>query len=374
MNKKHILALSLASIMTLTVLQGCAPASDDGAVVPAVAPATPVETALVQTGDISTTTSLSGKIVASSEVMVMPPVHGEVEDLRVSVGDTVSENQILFVMNKDDINKEYQPLLDNYNRTNTLATESLRLAQKNVDDTQALFDIGAASQMQLDQVKLALLQTQTQNESQLEGLEDGMEDILDMLADASVKAPISGVITAVNIVEDSMASNANPAIIISETHLPEISVAIPETLLSVVKAGDNAKIVIPAAGNLELSATVDSIAPTTNAQTQMYDVKITLPQSEEYTVGMFCNVTFATNTSVGAVKIPSDSILNDAEGDYVFIVNADKSVTKINITTGLSDGLDTEVLSGLVGGETLVTSGQDYVEDGQMVTVNGEVN
>ena len=355
--------------LSLLALGGCGQAETDPSDTDTAPKGTAVETTTVRRGEIYKESLLSGRVIANREVSVLSPLPSKVLSVKVKVGDTVGKDQVLFTLDPKDVQKNYQPLLDNYNRTKKLSEESIRLAQKSVDDTKALLEIGAASQSQLDQANLALLQQQTSTESQLSQLNESMKDINDTLKDAAVKAPISGVVTTVNVVENNNAGQGTPAIVIAENQKPQVSVSVAETMIPSLKVGDPVDITVPAVSANPFSATIRSISPNTNAQTQLYEVKMDVPADAGYAVGMFSNVTFRMNRHEDAVIIPSEAIQTDGKTSWVYVVNDQGSASKITVTTGLVNGEDTEILEGLAGGEQLVTKGQSYLSEGTAVRV-----
>ena len=67
--------------------------------------------------------------------------------------------------------------------------------------------------------------------------------------------------------------------------------------------------------------------------------------------------------------IPTESILTGEDGQQsVYIVDGDTAY-QVKITTGLVNETQTEITSGLHGGEQLVTRGQSYLSDGAPVRV-----
>lgn len=366
MNKRFFAGLLAVSMLTLV---GCG-AQEDGAAGEDTGPkGTAVETQVVGRAEIYNESELSGQIVANREVPVLAPLPSKVLSVNVKVGDLVKQGQVLFTLDKTDIQKNYQPLLDNYNRTKTLTDESIRLAQQNVDNTMALFEIGAASQAEIDQAKLALLQQQTQAASQLSQLDESMKDVNTTLKDATVKAPIAGVVTAVAVVENVNANPSSYAVMIAENQKPQISVSVSETLIPQINVGDPVEITVPAVSATPFTATIRSIAPSSNPQTQLYEVKIDVSAEAGYQVGMFANVKFRTNYKQDVVVIPSEAILTDGDTEHVYIVNDQGTASKVIVTTGLASGANTEITGGLAGGEQLVTKGQSYLSEGAQIRV-----
>lgn len=360
-------AVAVAALLAIT-LTGCN-STDTAAEDDSTPAGTAVETQLVTRGDIYNENTLSGSIIAAREVSVSAALPtAKVLSVNVKVGDTVAQDQVLFTLDPKDIQKQYQPLLDNYNRTKTLMDETIRQAQNNVDNTAALLEIGAASQTELDQANLNLLQAQTNAESSLSQLDESLKDVRDALDDATVRAPIAGVVTTVNAVENNPVGQS-AGVVIAENQKPEISVSVSESLIPSLNEGDIVSVIVPAVSAEPFDASIRAISPTTNSQTNLYEIKIPVPTDMGYQVGMFANVTFRLNAHTDVVTIPSETILTNGAEQYVFIINDAGTASKITVTTGLSTEEHTEILEGLAGGERLVTKGQAYLADGAVVRV-----
>jgi multidrug efflux system membrane fusion protein len=83
----------------------------------------------------------------------------------------------------------------------------------------------------------------------------------------------------------------------------------------------------------------------------------------------FVNVTMLVDTLNQAVLVPTPAVLSGAPGDYVYLVNADDTVSAHKITLGPSDGKSTAILSGLAAGDTVVIDGTDRLSDGAKISV-----
>src|SRR5262249_42049234 len=73
-----------------------------------------------------------------------------------------------------------------------------------------------------------------------------------------------------------------------------------------------------------------------------------------------------------AVTVPTSAIQRGAPGTYVYVINADNTVSVRQVSTGPVDGNITAINSGLSAGERVVTDGSDRLRDGVKVIVAGE--
>jgi multidrug efflux system membrane fusion protein len=71
------------------------------------------------------------------------------------------------------------------------------------------------------------------------------------------------------------------------------------------------------------------------------------------------------------VLVPTPAVLSGAPGDYVYLVNANNTVSVRKIKLGPSDGTNTAILSGLAAGDTVVIDGTDRLNDGAKISIAG---
>ena len=69
------------------------------------------------------------------------------------------------------------------------------------------------------------------------------------------------------------------------------------------------------------------------------------------------------------MSIAIDTAIKENEIYYVFILNSDNTVSKREITVGDDNGERLIVSSGISIGDTVVTKGQDYLDDKEIVRV-----
>jgi multidrug efflux system membrane fusion protein len=83
----------------------------------------------------------------------------------------------------------------------------------------------------------------------------------------------------------------------------------------------------------------------------------------------FVNVRLLVDTMTGATLAPNAAIQLGAAGDFVYLLNADQTVSKRDVTTGPTDGKRTVIASGLTAGDQVVIDGVDRLRDGAKVKV-----
>ncbi len=415
MKHTRLPALALAGLLLLGAA-GCGKEETTQAAAPK---GTPVEVQTVTSGDMSAQNALAGTVTAVKEVQVFPMLAGQVLTLNVAQGDTVRAGQLLFEVDTATVTSTYASLQQSYNATKQATDEAIASAQLGVqraqialdqaqtalDNTQAMLEVGAASEQQLttaqqavtsaqvgvQQAQAGVQQAQAQQQASLAQISASMAQIQAQAALGTVTAPVSGLVTTVNLQRGGMAAQSAPAVVIAEGGRTELTVAVSETVLAGLKVGDSASCTLDSVSKEPMQTTIKTIANAANAQTKLYEVTLALPEGIAPPIGAFANVTLYTDRRDNAIRIPTEALLTDGETQYVFVVTgqqpaadeaaADDSAAdtqeqaithwaqKVTVTTGLvGDGI-TEITGGLTQGQSLVVKGQSYLSDGAAVRI-----
>ena len=276
-------------------------------------------------------------------------------------------------------------LQQSYSATKTATDRAIESAKVGVEqaelavsNTEALLEAGAAAEQDLTKAKQALTQAQAgvaqaeaQQSASLAQIQASMDQINKQASLGTVTAPCSGTVTAVNVDRGGMASSAQPSVVIAENGAVEVQVSVAEDVFTGIKVGDTAGVTVSAVSKESMNGTVSTLPAAANAQTNLYDVSVSLPSGTKPPIGAFATVTFYTDRRASTISVPTESILTGNNNEqYVFTVNADgTAATRVTVTTGLVTKDSTEIVSGLKAGDRVVTKGQSYLSDGAAVHV-----
>ena len=396
MKRKRFAAAALAGVMLLCA--GCGQEEEAEEEAPS---GTAVEVMEITSGPMSAEYSLTGKVVAVSEVQVFPLLAGQVQTLSVEEGDTVSRGQTLFTVDTSTVTSTMGALQQSYSATKAAtdrAIESAQLgveqaelgveqAQQAVDNAEALLEVGAAAeqdvtqarqglqqaQAALSQAQAGVAQAQAQQSASLAQIQASMDQITTQAELGTVTAPCAGTVTAVNLVRGGMASSAQPAVVIAENGAVEVAASVAEDVYMDIRKGDNAGVVISALSDDMVNGTISEVPAAANAQTSLYDVSVSLPADVKPPIGAFATVTFYTDRRSDTISVPTEAILTGADDEqYVFVVDTyaeGDTAVRVTVETGLVSNTDTEILSGLAEGDRVVVKGQSYLSDGAAVRI-----
>ena len=230
------------------------------------------------------------------------------------------------------------------------------------------------AQLGVEQAKSSRVARLAQMEAQIESARASVQQmdstLQDVDGDGNVIAPISGTLVTFNAVENSYVSNAMPVAVINGEGEMKVTASVSEALVPKLAIGDSADIYVSALER-NMQASIRSVERAANAQTRLYTVTLTLSEpSADLLAGMFADVTFHTDRVNNAIVIPSEAILTNGDTRYVYIA-VGSTAKYVEVTTGLTGTGVTEILSGLDGGEYLITVGQTYVSDGADIRIVG---
>ena len=120
-------------------------------------------------------------------------------------------------------------------------------------------------------------------------------------------------------------------------------------------------------------ATVTRTAWALDPKTRTIRTEIDVPNPEgKLRPGLYAYATVIVEEHQDVMTIPTTAII--AENDQAFcVVVADQTAAHRPIQIGLSDGVRTEVISGLAGSESVVKANASSLSDGQAIKVQDEI-
>ena len=388
MKQKRIFSLALAAALALS-LTACQSGGGESSSQEAAA-GVAVQVQEVRMDTISTENKVSGRVVTDGQESVFVTANAQCLAVYVEVGDAVTAGQALCALDLastlssyNAANISYTSAMQSYNDQAAIFDKQIQLAEKNVSDLRALFEIGAASQLEIDQAELNLDTARAQRNSTLAQLEAGMQSyksnveqldaVLEHVDSAgNVIAPIDGTVISLSAAEGGFISASAPVAIIDGVDRMEVAVSVSEALVPKLSRGDEVDVSFSSLGVQTVGA-IKSVDLAANMQTKLYSVTVSINEDVPGLLsGMFADVSFRTDTSADTIVIPTEAILTSNGKQYVFVVE-DGAARYAEITAGLTGNGVTEVTSGLEAGDMLVTVGQAYLSDGDAVRiVSGE--
>ena len=178
------------------------------------------------------------------------------------------------------------------------------------------------------------------------------------LDNMTLVAPFSGIVTNTYTEVGQIIGATAPAVSLISVGQYELTVAISEVDIAELSIDDPAEVKFDAYDGVTFKAHVVRIAPSAELVDGVRVFTVTLMFDEEDTLirdGLSADIDITTAKKENVISIPTRAIYEDKTGKFVRVVSGD-TVSSTYITTGLrgSDG-NSEVLTGLSGGETIIT-------------------
>ncbi|MCX7778688.1 MAG: efflux RND transporter periplasmic adaptor subunit [Patescibacteria group bacterium] len=235
--------------------------------------------------------------------------------------------------------------------------------QININNAQASLDSARASLAKArDQLAIKKSGPKPEDiryqEAQIRQQEASLAIIQDKIRKTILVAPINGLITDLNVeVGETVLANQIPITINSLGNF-EIELDISETDISKIKVGQPAKISLDALPDEFFTGRVVKIDPAETVIQGVVYYKATVAfdhQDERIKVGMTVNVEIVTAKKENILLVPEIAV-RQKNGKKFVKVFKDKKIKEVEVQTGLVNNKgEVEIISGLEGGETIVT-------------------
>ncbi|MDE7114854.1 MAG: efflux RND transporter periplasmic adaptor subunit [Muribaculaceae bacterium] len=278
-----------------------------------------------------------------------------IKQILVDEGMRVSAGQRLVVM--DDINTtSYRLQLDN-------AKANLRNIEVDYNRALELYKIGGGTKQQVDQMETQLINAKN-------AVASAERTLRNMNENTVLTSPISGVVTARNYDPGDMTGSL-PILTVARTQPVKIIVNVSESELSKVRRGMPAIVTFDTYGNEIFNGTVTLVSPPVDHASRTFGVEVTLPNSDNRILpGMFGRVELSLGTA-RRVVVPDKAVVKQpgSGNHYVYVYNADGTVSYNKVELGQRLGDSYELISGVEPGSTVVVSGQSRLANGMKVKV-----
>ncbi|WP_455381743.1 efflux RND transporter periplasmic adaptor subunit [Salinispira pacifica] len=187
-----------------------------------------------------------------------------------------------------------------------------------------------------------------------------------------VRSPIAGTVTDILVKRGQTVTTATPMLTVATVGDLELVVRVPERYASAVSRAAVGKVHFDAPGDRTFEARVKRFQPVIDPVSRSKEVVFGIPYGTAgIEPGMFASVELVTQRIPDAVIVPFETIVQEADSNYVFTAENGRAV-KRSVEVGLLSGEMIQIRSGLKGGESVVTSGQGFLESGSPITVVGE--
>jgi multidrug efflux system membrane fusion protein len=321
-------------------------------------------------GDVPITVTALGTVTPETTVSVVPRVGGQLNEVRFTEGQMVRKGQVLAVIDP----APYRAALNQ--ATGQLARDQASLADAKLDLQR--YDTLVAQNSIAKQTRDTQAALVKQDEGVVASDEGAVGTAKLNLQWTSIVAPVAGRVGIRQLDPGNQvtANSSTPIAIVTQIDPIDVIFAIPEdSIAGIVKhpnfgaglpvtAYDRAGGAVIAQGSL---GTIDNVIDTTTG-TVKGKARFANPGGALFP-NQFVNVTVLVDTLKSQVIVPTTAVRHGPQGDFVWVLQPDKTVKQTAVTTGPGTGETTSIASGLNAGETVITDGGDRLTDGAAVNL-----
>jgi membrane fusion protein (multidrug efflux system) len=275
-----------------------------------------------------------GTANARESITLSSPVSETVHKVHFEDGQTVKRGDILVTLVSAEENAQLRE-----------AEANVLEAQQQYIRTKELVDRGNASGATLDTQQRRVDESQ----SRLEALKARMADRL-------IRAPFDGVLGLRQISAGSLISPTTAITTLDDIDIINLDFSVPERFVSTLKVGQSVSATVEAYPERIFEGMVKSIDSRIDPATRSVIVRAEVPNRDKaLKPGMLMAVEVVSRQWEG-LAVPEESVVPTGGQNFVFVIENEKSVRK-QVELGLRRPGYVEVLSGLSGGEKVVTEG-----------------
>ncbi|MCX7694682.1 MAG: efflux RND transporter periplasmic adaptor subunit [Caloramator sp.] len=241
--------------------------------------------------DISVKIKSTGVVFAGTTKDVVAKNSGEVKNLNVKVKDTVKEGETLLTVYNDQIDSQITNAEINIEKLN------LQLSNAKSEDEEKLINL------------------------QLKEAKNNLANLKKQKSEMTIKAPISGVVTAVNVNNGDNVQSGKTVVTIVDPKSLKIKTSVDELDISKISVGQKVNIKINALEDKTFEGKVEEISDigTTQNNVTSYDVVVSINNPEGIKLGMTASIEIEAQSKKDALLIPIEALQEINGKKYVLL-------------------------------------------------------
>lgn len=304
----------------------------------------------VTTSQLINAITLTGK-VGSNEDHVVPVnalVTGNIQDVKVAVGDYVNAGQILAVIRSSE--------MAGYGNDLVNAESNLRVSETNLQKTKDLYKSGLASMTDSLNAEVAVQQAKSElnRVHQVLKINGGSTQ-----GEFVVKAPISGFIVQKSALNNMAIRSDNSTSLFTISDLKDVWIQanVYESNISSIRQGANVDVTTLAYPGKVFKGKVDKIMNVLDPTSKVMKVRVVLP-NPGYLLKpeMYASITVSDKENKQCLSVPSQALIFDHSQYYVLVYNSktDVKIAPVQIINSVGDR--TFLASGVNDGDKVISS------------------
>ncbi len=328
-----------------------------------------VGVATVTTGDVPITINALGTVTPLATVTVHPQITGPLLRIAFTEGQIVKVGELLAQIDP----RPFQAALDQ--AQGQLRRDQALLANARIDLER--YKTLLSQQSISEQTYATQVSTVAQDEATVAFDQAAVESAQLNLSYCRISSPVAGRVGLRQVdVGNLLQANSSTVVVVTQMQPMSIVFTVPEdsvgTILDhlhrgeklTVEAYDRSLTHRIATGTLSNSDNQIDTSTGTLKLRAMFD-----NSALELFPNQFVNAHLILETLHDQIVVPGAALLNGNQGSYVYLVNADNTVSMHQVVAGPTAGDRVAITKGLDSGQTVVVDGADQLRDGARITL-----
>jgi membrane fusion protein (multidrug efflux system) len=308
-----------------------------------------VETMIAHPVPLVADIEVPGTILPNESTDIHPEVSGRLVVLNIKDGDRVAQGALLAKLYDGDLEAQLRKL-----------EVQLQIAEQTEKRQAELLKIQGVSQQDYD---LSLLQVLS--------LKADMDIIRESIRKTEIRAPFAGKLGLKNVSPGAYVTPATVLTSISQVDALKIQFNIPERYGSMLGAGKQVSFTVDGSPKL-FTANVIASEISIDESTRSLAVRARVVQRDPKLIpGAFAKVNVVFGDKQEALMVPTNSIIPVGRKKQLYVYETGKAMVR-EVTTGVRDSTDIQILTGLKPGDTVITSAILFLRPGLEVELRNK--
>jgi membrane fusion protein, multidrug efflux system len=367
-----LLVLLVVAGIVWWVRQGSAPQPSGGGAGRNAAPMSIVPETVTK-GDIGINLNALGTVTSLATVTIRTQISGYLQKIDFTEGDDVKKGDLLAEIDP----RPYEAALAQAKGQLARDEAMLKGAQVDLTRYQGLAAQNAVPHQTLD-TQVALV---AQDQGTVEADRATVKSAEVNLQYCRILSPLDGRVGLRQVDQGNYVTpgDANGLVVITQLQPISVLFTVPEDNLQAISKRLQAGAVLPSAAYDRSGATkiADGTLQTFDSQidptTGTIKLRAQFPNETKVLYpNQFVNIRLLLDTHKDVTTMTTSGVQRGVPGTFVYLINADNTVSVRPVKLGVTDGDRVEVTSGLAPGDRVVIDGADKLRDGAKINVRAE--
>jgi len=296
-------------------------------------------------GEIVTTSThalkknYTGTLEGEKQAVISSKMAEAVDKVLVAEGDKVKADDVLIMLDRTGPTSNY-----------VQAQSVYKNSEKNFNKMKYLYDQGAISESQFDGAKTDYEVSQANFNS--------ARDLVD------ITSPISGMVTSLDVHPGDYLSPGQTVATVASTGKLRMKFGVNTSDVIYFDKGDLVTVYVESGNRIQSKGKVLAVARSADPVTRTFEILVEVDnQGGKLKPGMFARAEIVLENFENIMTVPADAIIIRENIPTIFTLT-NGVVNAVQVKTGAEFDGFTQVVEGVNPGDTVITVGQDYIDDG----------